>query len=159
MILISACLCGIHCRYDSKKIFQPEFMELLKNRQVIPVCPEQLGGLSTPRTACEIQNGDGYKVLDGTARVINQEGANKTAEFLLGAQETCGIAKKAGIKMAILKSRSPSCGCGKIYNGTFNGELTDGDGVTAALLKSEGITVTTDEEYLKNKEEFHKCRQ
>lgn len=159
MILISACLCGIHCRYDSEKKYRQEFLDLLENHQVIPVCPEQLGGLPTPRTACEIINGDGQNVLEGTAKVLDKNGVNKTAQFLLGAQETLEIAKRSGVKLAILKSRSPSCGNGRIYDGSFSGRSIEGDGVTAALLKSKGITVITDEDYLNNKEEIIKCGQ
>ena len=130
-------------------------MDLLKEQQVIPVCPEQLGGLPTPRSACEIINGDGHGVLKGTAEVRDKNGVNKTAQFLLGAQETYEIAKRSGIKLAILKSRSPSCGNGQIYDGSFTGRLTAGDGVTAALLKDKGIRVISDEDFLKNKEEFN----
>lgn len=151
MKIISACLCGIHCRYNSQKIKQPEFIDLLKNKQVIPICPEQLGGLATPRQPCEIINGDGLKVLQGLASVISIDGKNVTSQFILGAQEVLEIAKNLCVDGAILKSRSPSCGIGKIYDGRFRGSLIAGDGVTTALLKISGFEVISDEEFIKSK--------
>jgi uncharacterized protein YbbK (DUF523 family) len=151
MKIISACLCGIHCRYNGQKIKQPEFVDLLKNKQVIPVCPEQLGGLATPRPPCEIKNGDGLKVLQGGASVVNIDGVNLTQQFILGAKEVLAIAQNLGVDGAILKSRSPSCGIGEIYDGNFQGRLTVGDGVTAALLKLSGFKVISDEEFIKSK--------
>lgn len=118
--------------------------EMFEGEELIPVCPEQLGGLSTPRPPAEIVGGDGTDVLDGCASVITVEGEDKTREFLDGAHQTLEIAKSQNAAHAVLKSRSPSCGCGRIYNGTFTGELGDGEGVTAALLRRHGIQVMTE---------------
>ena len=118
--------------------------EMFEGEELIPVCPEQLGGLSTPRPPAEIVGGDGADVLDGCASVITVEGEDKTREFLDGAHQTLEIAKSQNAAHAVLKSRSPSCGCGRIYNGTFTGELGDGEGVTAALLRRHGIQVMSD---------------
>ena len=119
-------------------------MEKFEGEELIPVCPEQLGGLSTPRPPAEIVGGDGVDVLDGCASVITVEGEDKTSEFLGGAHQTLEIAKSQNAAHAVLKSRSPSCGCGRIYDGSFTGELGDGDGVTAALLRRHGIRVMTE---------------
>ena len=117
---------------------------MFEGEELIPVCPEQLGGLSTPRPPAEIVGGDGADVLNGCASVITVEGEDKTREFLDGAHQTLEIAKSQNAAHAVLKSRSPSCGCGRIYNGTFTGELGDGDGVTASLLRRHGIQVMTE---------------
>jgi uncharacterized protein YbbK (DUF523 family) len=113
---------------------------------IIPVCPEQLGGLSTPRARQEIQGAFGEAVLDGKCRVKNKNGEDVTRELLQGAKETLEIARHYGVTEFIGKAKSPSCGCGKIYDGSFSGKLTDGDGVTTALLKRNGIEVITEEE-------------
>jgi len=144
--LCSACLLGIKCRYDCKVKANEKIIELSKKEILIPVCPEQLGGQSTPRPNAEIVGGTGKDVLVGNARVIEQNGTNVTANFILGAEETLKIAKLYNIKEAIMKQKSPSCGCGKIYDGTFNGNLVVGDGVTTALLKQNNIKVITEEE-------------
>lgn len=119
-------------------------MEKFEGQELIPVCPEQLGGLSTPRPPAEIVGGDGGDVLDRCASVITVQGEDKTREFLCGAHQTLEIAKSHNATAAVLKSNSPSCGCGLIYDGTFTGELVDGDGVTSALLRRQGIQVMTD---------------
>lgn len=141
MIIVSACLCGVQCRYDAKSNLNEDIKKLVENGQAIPVCPEQLGGLTTPRTPCEI-------VCDSDRiKVMSIEGANCTKEFMKGAQETLNIAKMAGATKAILKSRSPSCGCGSIYDGSFSKTLKEGNGITVQLLLDNGIEVIT-EEYL-----------
>jgi uncharacterized protein YbbK (DUF523 family) len=112
---------------------------------VLSLCPEVLGGLPTPRPPAEIQGGDGDDVLEGQARVMNTEGRDITTEFLAGAQKVLRVAHRWGIKVAILKARSPSCGVGQIHDGSFSGRLVKGDGVTAALLKREGIIVRSEE--------------
>ena len=119
-------------------------MERLGGDELVPVCPEQLGGLPTPRPPAEIVGGDGADVLDGAASVITVDGEDKTSEFLDGAHQTLEIATSQNATHAVLKSRSPSCGCGQIYDGTFTGKLSDGDGVTAALLRRHGIQVVTE---------------
>ena len=147
MKLISACLCGINCKYNGANNSHPCFLELLQQGELLPVCPEQLGGLPTPRLACEILGGSGAEVIQGQAQVINKAGKDLSAFFIKGAQVSLQQAQQAGVSEAILQSRSPSCGCGKIYDGTFTGKLITGDGVTAALLKMNGIKVWNDEDY------------
>ena len=143
-VLISACLLGVKCRHNGRDSKSEEVMERFGGGELIPVCPEQLGGLSTPRPPAEIVGGDGAAVLDGCASVITVDGEDKTLEFLSGAHQTLEIAKSHNAAHAVLKSNSPSCGCGRIYDGTFTGELGDGDGVTAALLRRHGIKVMTE---------------
>lgn len=133
MKIVSACLSGVHCRYDCKAQTRSSIEEMVQNGDAIPVCPEQLGGLPTPRPPAE-RIGD---------RVLTNQGADVTAEYQRGAQEALRIAKLTGATEALLKSKSPMCGCGKIYDGTFSGNQKDGDGVFAELLKNHGIKVTT----------------
>lgn len=132
-ILVSACLLGIGCRYDGKEKSNEQVMKLLKNPDVVlvPVCPEQLGGLATPRIASE-RLGD---------RVVNRAGEDVTAQYRKGARETLKLAELYGCQKAILKERSPSCGCGVIYDGSFSRQTISGNGVTAELLLNRGITV------------------
>lgn len=132
----------------------PAVAKLLASGEAVPVCPEQLGGMSTPRETCEIISGNGADVLDGRARVVTQSGRDVTEEFLAGARFTLQAAKEHGCSRAVFKARSPSCGCGTIYNGSFSGVLKPGDGVAAALLKREGIEVMTDEEFEKLENEL-----
>ena len=130
-ILISACLLGVCCRYDgeSKPIMQT--VALMERYHLIPVCPEQLGGLPTPREPSERQDG----------AVRTESGADVTAQYRRGSEQALHLARLYGCRAAVLKERSPSCGSGEIYDGTFSGRLTPGDGVTAALLKENGIAV------------------
>ena len=147
MKLISACLLGIKCAWDGQDIYKSDrVIELLNSETLIPFCPEQLGGLRTPRAPQEIQGGTGEDVLDGKCKVLNINGEDVTQEFINGAEETLKIAKLFHIEEFIGKSRSPSCGCGQIYDGTFSRKLIDGDGVTTALLKRNGIRVITEED-------------
>jgi uncharacterized protein YbbK (DUF523 family) len=139
-ILVSACLLGVNCRYDGGNCLTAEVIEELGSHPVVPVCPEQLGGLPTPRPAAEIAGGSGEDVLDGRARVLTEQGGDVTDQFLRGAQETLRIARLSRAARVLLKQRSPSCGCGQICRG---GKTLPGDGVTAALLKREGIVVTS----------------
>jgi len=136
IILCSACLLGIKCRYDGKSKPNKKVIELSKKKILIPVCPEQLGGLSTPREPAE-QKGK---------RVITKSGKDVTQNFKKGAKEVLKLAKLFGIKEAILKQKSPSCGFGKIYDGSFSGQLIKGNGVTAALLKRNKIKIITEED-------------
>ena len=145
--LISACLLGIKCAWDATNRYRDErALQLLENDILIPVCPEQLGGLKTPRPPQEIQEGSGEDVLNGKCRVKNLNGEDVTREFIRGAGETLRIARLLKVRQFIGKSRSPSCGCRQIYDGTFSGKPVDGDGVTAALLKRNGIKVITEED-------------
>lgn len=146
MKLCSACLLGIRCRYDGRSKPNEKVVELSKKEILIPVCPEQLGGLSTPRIPQEIQGCSGEKVLDGECKVLNKNNEDVTDKFIKGAEETLKIVQLVGAKESIGKSKSPSCGCGQIYDGTFSGKLIKGDGVTAALLKRSGIKVISEED-------------
>ncbi len=147
MILVSACLCGVDCKYNGSDNTNLEIMEMVKEGKAVLVCPEQLGGMETPRPPHEIAGGDGSDVLEGRARVIGQENIDSTERFLKGAYETLKIAKLYNINTAILKAKSPSCGYGKIYNGTFSHELINGNGVTAELLSKNGIEVYTEDNF------------
>ncbi|WP_027721276.1 DUF523 domain-containing protein [Maridesulfovibrio zosterae] len=134
MYIVSACLAGLCCRYDGKDNADENVKELVRQGRAIPVCPEQLGGLSTPRPPCEIVEN----------RVMTENGVDFSESFLRGAEEALKLAKLAGAEKAILKARSPSCGIGKIYDGTFSRKLIDGDGLFAALLRKEGIKIKTE---------------
>jgi len=135
LIIVSACLAGKKCRWDGTMRPCGKVIRLVREGKAIAVCPEELGGLPTPREPAE-QQGD---------RVVTKSGKDVTAEFGRGARETLRIAKENGCTEAILKSRSPSCGSGKVYSGDFDGKLVDGDGVTAKLLQERGIPVSTEE--------------
>lgn len=130
-LLISACLLGCRCRYDGASKTQPWAAALAERYELVPVCPEQLGGLPTPRPPSERQ-GD---------RVVTREGGDVTAQYRRGAEEALRLADLLGCEAALLKERSPSCGSGTVYDGTFTGTLTAGDGVTAELLRAHGIPV------------------
>ncbi|MCL2318680.1 MAG: DUF523 domain-containing protein [Treponema sp.] len=132
MIIVSACLAGLNCNYHGKNSDNSLVTELVKKGRAIMVCPEQLGGLTTPRPPAEIKKG----------KVITKNGEDITEVFIRGANEVLMICEKYNCKKAILKSNSPSCGCGKIHGGNFDGTLVDGDGITAALLKEHGVEVT-----------------
>lgn len=143
---------GQACRYDGGASSVRLTPGLLEKIEVIPVCPEALGGLTIPRPPAEIVGGDGEAVLSGVAQVLDREDHQRTDAFLQGAAKVLEMAETYGVSGAILKARSPSCGKGKIYDGTFSKRLIDGDGVTAALLKRNGIPVWTEEEWLDSQE-------
>ena len=138
-ILDSACLLGENCKYSGGNNRNERVLEYVKGHEVIPICPEVMGGLSTPRPPAEI--------VDGV--VINKEGVNVDMEYRLGAQRALEIALREGAEAAILQSRSPSCGVREIYDGTFSGARIPGMGVTARLLKEHGIRVLDAGELLK----------
>lgn len=146
MKLCSACLLGINCRYDGENRVDEKVIALSKKEILIPVCPEQLGGLPTPRIPSEIQGFSGEYAFDEKCNVLNKEGGDVTELFVKGANEALKIAKLFNIREAILKQKSPSCGCGKIFDGSFSGKLIAGDGVTTALLKRSGIKVISEED-------------
>ena len=149
MKLISACLVGINCKYDGNTNLpnlDSKILEEYKQGKLIPVCPEQLGGLKTPRVPAQIQNASGEDVIDGKAKILTEKGTDLTEQFVKGAEEVLKIAKALNIKEAILKQRSPSCGCGQINDGSFTKTVKSGDGITTALLKRNGINVTTEED-------------
>lgn len=129
-LAVSACLLGVLCKYDGTTNTLDKLSELVKKHDIIPVCPEQLGGLSTPRPPCE-QQADG--------RVLSIDGDDKTKEFTLGAKEALKICRLFNVDAALLKARSPSCGFGRVYDGSFSKTLIDGDGVFAGMLKAEGF--------------------
>jgi uncharacterized protein YbbK (DUF523 family) len=141
MDVASACLAGVKCRYDGEARPDEDIVEMHKKGLVKLVCPECLAGLPAPRCPSEISGGDGHDVLGGRARVLAEDGSDRTAEFIKGAYTTLETAQRCGAKRAYLKAKSPSCGCGRIYDGTFSGTLRGGDGITAALLKNNGIEV------------------
>lgn len=143
MYLVSACLLGVNCRYDRENNFNKRLFEYFKEAELLPVCPEVMGGLSIPRNPCEIvETDDGFKVND-----IN--GEDKTDEFLEGAQKTLKIAELLNIKKAIFMERSPSCGVHQIYDGNFNNKLISGQGITTTLLEKNGIKVYSNSELKK----------
>ena len=131
MYIVSACLCGINCKYNGRNNLNPAVLKLVKEGKAIPVCPEQLGGLPTPRIPSERKNG----------KVINKEGIDVTKNFQDGSNEVLKLCKELNIKTCILKSKSPSCGYGEIYDGNFNGTLTKGNGVLTDMLIDNGIEV------------------
>ena len=141
-ILVSACLCGKDCKWDggnNKNQKLLDYMESMRGKaEFYEVCPEQMGGLSTPRPASEIRAEDRC--------VVNTEGHDVTEEFERGAELALQVAKKYGCTLAILKERSPSCGCHGIYDGTFSKKIVDGMGKTAELLKANGIKVIGESE-------------
>lgn len=146
MYLVSACLAGINCRYNGGNSKNKFISQLVEQGKAIPVCPELLGGLKIPRVCCEIITDE-----TGNKKVLSKDGKEFTKEFVDGAKKTLKIAQIVKTEIAILKSRSPSCGYGFIYNGNFSGELIKGNGFTADLLIKNGITVYTEKDVLKLK--------
>ncbi len=130
-LLISACLLGVRCRYDGESKPIPETDALIKKYDLIPVCPEQLGGLKTPREPSEISG----------EKVLTNSGVDVTAEYIRGAEEALRLGKLLGAKKALLKAKSPSCGSGIIHDGSFSGKLKDGYGITAKLLLENGFEI------------------
>jgi uncharacterized protein YbbK (DUF523 family) len=139
MVLISGCLVGLDCRHDGTSEKNDPILESLRGISLVPVCPEQLGGLPTPRPRAEIVGGDGHDVLARRARVIDETGRDVTSSFVKGANETLKLTQFLGIKVAYLKGKSPSCGLGSIWS---KGQLVRGDGVCTALLSKNGIKIT-----------------
>lgn len=135
-ILVSACLLGVNCKYSGGNNYNEKVLNFIKDKEVIPVCPEILGGLSTPRPPSE-RIGD---------KVVNNQDKDVTSEYTKGAEETLKIAKLFNVKKALLKAKSPSCGKGKIYDGTFTGTLVDGNGLTVDLLEANGIEIITEQD-------------
>ena len=136
MKLCSACLLGVRCGFDGSSKPDPRIIAMSKKEVLIPVCPEQLGGLSTPRKPAEQRGG----------KVITEIEDDVTSQFRKGAEDVLAIAYLLGIKEAIFKQRSPSCGVGKIYDGTFSERVVKGDGITTALLKKNKISVISEED-------------
>ena len=136
MILVSACLAGVNCKYNGSNNYNEKIMELVRKGEAILVCPEQLGGLPTPRVPSEIIN----------SKVITKDGVDVSNEYKKGALEVLRLCKELNITKAILKANSPSCGCGTIYDGTFSGTKIKGNGITAQLLIDNGIEVLTEKD-------------
>jgi uncharacterized protein YbbK (DUF523 family) len=137
-VLVSACLLGLATRYDGGSKGEPAIVEYAKSHCVVPVCPEQLGGLSTPRPKSSLVGGDGAAVLKGKAKVLSETGRDVTENFLKGAKQTAALARIVGARFVVLKEKSPSCGVAKVYVGET---LTDGCGVTTAVLKALGLEI------------------
>jgi uncharacterized protein YbbK (DUF523 family) len=138
MKIVSACLAGIGCRYDGEAKPCPAVMQLVAAGQAIPLCPEQMGGQTTPRLPAE-------RVGE---RVLRKDGADVTAEFIRGAGEAMKLVELSGADGVILKAKSPSCGCGRIYDGTFSGTVIPGDGVFAELCRARGLKLETEDDYV-----------
>lgn len=139
MIIVSACLAGVECRYNGQAFSIPMVIDMVKKGQAIPICPEILGNLPIPRLSAEQCDG----------RIFSRDGQDLTNEYVTGAKIALRIAKLVGCKKAILKSKSPTCGCGMIYDGTFSGKLIEGEGVFSKMLKQEKIEVYTEDEIKK----------
>lgn len=135
-VLVSACLCGLPCRYDGSVSALPAALELVRQGRAIPVCPEQIGGLPTPRLAIELRDG----------RAFDKEGREVTSLVAMGARAAADLAGLAGCKAALLKARSPTCGSGRIYDGTFSGKLIPGDGMLAGRLRALGLAILSEED-------------
>jgi uncharacterized protein YbbK (DUF523 family) len=141
-ILVSRCLLGHRVRYDGGASGPFDLLEQwIEEGRVVPLCPEVASGLPTPRAAAEIPGGQGGEVLDGIAAVITTDGEDVSAQFLEGARQALELVQKHGIRVAVLKANSPSCGNLLTYDGTFSGVKVGGEGVTAALLKRHGVRV------------------
>jgi uncharacterized protein YbbK (DUF523 family) len=147
-LLISACLLGVACNHEGRGSPRAVVDELARHYRLVPVCPEVLGGLPTPRAAAELQGGDGTDVIVGTAdaRVVNVDGVDVTAAYRRGAEAAVAVARAVGAERAVLKARSPSCGSSAVYDGTFSRRLVPGRGVTAAALVAAGLEVGSEED-------------
>ena len=143
-VLVSACLAGVICRYDGKEIFCEAVQHLVRIGGGVVVCPEQLGGLPTPRSPVTIVGGDGFDVVQGRARVLTQQGVDVTCQFMRGAEETVRLVRLIGVRKAVFKDRSPSCAVKRVYSGE---KLVKGCGVTTALLLKEGVEIISEEDF------------
>jgi uncharacterized protein YbbK (DUF523 family) len=144
-LLISGCLAGLSCRYDGGSLPHPSLDDLKMQYDLIPVCPEQTGGLSTPRIPNELQ-ASATEILSGRGKVKNQAGEDCTQQFIRGATETVYIVRLLEIKIALLKDGSPSCGKNRVYDGSFSGKSITGRGITAEMLHKEGVDIYSEDE-------------
>ena len=149
--LISACLAGFNCKYNGKNNLNPKIRDLFDRGSSLAVCPEVMGGLLTPRPPAEIIGGDGAAVLRKKAKVINAIGKDVTKECLRGSTAVVRLAKRYGVRKAILKSNSPCCGTDRIYDGTFTCSLKPGKGILAAALIKSGVKVCSDKNVIEKK--------
>ena len=147
-VLVSSCLLGAEVRYHggSARIDSPILRRWLEQGRVVGLCPEVAAGLGTPRSAAEAVGGDGARVLNGAAAVMTNDGRDVTGAFVAGAAHAVAVAQELRISVAVLKTRSPSCGTGEIYDGSFSGRLVTGTGVTAAALRRAGVRVFNEAE-------------
>lgn len=146
MILVSACLLGINCKYSGDNNNSEKLIEYLKDKEFIIACPEQLGGLSTPRDPSEIVGEGGESILAGDGKVLTNSDKDVSYSFVRGAEETLKIVKLYNCTQAILKEGSPSCGSSLIYDGSFSGVKVNGQGVTTSLLRQHGISVISEKD-------------
>ncbi|MFP5202483.1 MULTISPECIES: 2-thiouracil desulfurase family protein [Bacillus] len=146
MIVVSACLAGLKVRYNGSHRLDQRIEELVQEGKAVTVCPELLGGFSTPRPPAEIIGGDGHDVLKGLASVIDVHGTDATEMYVKGAKMALEQIQSLKATAVVLKEYSPSCGSRMIYRGDFNGRTKAGDGVTSALLKQHGIQVFSEED-------------
>lgn len=149
MLIVSACLAGVNCRYDGKNTVDEYIRQLVIEGKAMAVCPEQIGGLETPRACCEIIHDE-----EGNKKVMGNDDKDYTEQYVIGAKKTLEIAKIIDADKAVLKFRSPSCGYGKIYDGTFKGILIEGNGIAAQLLEDNGIKVYSEMEIDKLKHDL-----
>ena len=147
MILVSSCLCGEKCKYSGGDNYNQVVIDYCENKEIIQVCPEVMGGLSTPRIPAEIVGGTAKEVIDGKAKILTKEGKDVTKAFMKGAKEVLRLAQIHNVQEVILKANSPSCGKGQVYDGTFNGQLIKGNGLTAQLLIDAGIEIKTEKDF------------
>ena len=147
-VIVSSCLLGAEVRYHggSARIDSAILRRWLEQGRVVGLCPEVAAGLGTPRSAAETVRGDGARVLNGAAAVMTSDGRDVTDAFVAGAEHAVAVAKELRIRVAVLKTRSPSCGTGEIYDGSFSGRLIKGTGVTAAALRGAGVRVFNEEQ-------------
>ncbi|MCF6411323.1 DUF523 domain-containing protein [Pseudalkalibacillus salsuginis] len=150
MILVSSCLAGLEVRYNGTHSLDEKIGKLVDENKAVTICPELLGGFSTPREPAEIVGGDGDDVLDGKANVIEKSGQDVTELYLKGAYATLEKAKEINATIVVLKENSPSCGSSMIYNGEFIGKKIVGQGITSALLRRNGLRVISEEQFAEN---------
>lgn len=138
-VLVSACLLGVRCRYDAtSNPAESDLDALVQGKHIVAICPEQMGGMPTPRPPAQLRGGTAGDVLDGTAAIRTEAGVDVTADFLRGADETARIARQTGARLAILKEKSPSCGVCRVHR---DGQLVEGRGVTAERLDRMGVNL------------------
>ena len=154
-VLVSACLLGKNCRFNGENSHLPDLEGL--DVDFIPICPEEAGNLGTPRPAAEMQKG-AESILNGNGSVVDNNGNDVTEKFIQGAEESLKTGINSGAEYAILKSRSPSCGVGKIYDGSFTNSLSDGDGIFAHLCRQKGIHCISSDELDKIKNTLEKLK-